>query len=849
VWGQINITSGSSITETFTALNGGATTMPTGWKVDQNTGTRTLGTYSGAATATGQTDGNGMPTNASAGIYKFQANNNQNEVAVGGLSSSSGSKSVNVYVALKNNAATTITSFNIGYGVEKYRNGTNAAGFSIQMYYSTNGTSWTSAGSSFLTSFAADANSSGFTPAPGTTVTVPATNLVISIVQNSVLYLAWNYSVTSGSTTSNAQALGIDDITIAAISCTTPGTPSSSTTPSTPSVCSGNSVVITGTGSSPSASTYTYWTAATGGSPITTSTTPPGTVASNNLTTPTTLAAGTWHYYVQGENGACISSSRQDVVVTINPFPGTANCATPSAACSGTSATITGANSSNATSYTYWDASTSGNQITTSTNPPGTVSSNNLTTPTTLIANSYTYYVQGENACGSSPARQSVMVTISDAPLTPTCSTPAAVCYGNTVTITGAGAGASASYTYWDALTGGTQITSGVSGGNLTTSSSLSAGAHDYFVQGEVGSCFSARQTVTVTINALPADPPAPVAATNPVCNSTTLSESPAPGGVTYYWQGTTNGGASPITSNNASANYTANTTGTNSYYLRAQDNTTLCWSPAGSAGALSVTIVTSIPSQPSFTSGATSLCQGVAPGTYAISAVSSAADYVWSLSSAGSSSILPNGATTNTTATVTWDAAFSGTATVSVVANNACGSSTAGTRNITVNPTLVPAVSITANPSGAICQGTNVSFTPSPTNGGTPSYQWSLNGGTPTIASSYSSATLANGDIIRCTMSSTATCASPSSANASVTMAVNSLPSSPPAPTAAANPACISTLLSESAPPGGITYFWQGTSNGGSSPSSANSTGSSYTANTAGTNTYYVRARDNTTL
>lgn len=43
---------------------------------------------------------------------------------------------------------------------------TELAGFRFQMYYSTDGANWTSAGADFLTSFAADANNNGFSPAP-----------------------------------------------------------------------------------------------------------------------------------------------------------------------------------------------------------------------------------------------------------------------------------------------------------------------------------------------------------------------------------------------------------------------------------------------------------------------------------------------------------------------------------------------------------------------------------------------------------------------------------------------------------------------------------------------------------
>jgi hypothetical protein len=83
------------------------------------------------------------------------------------------------------------------------------------MYYSTNGTTWTSAGANFLTSFAADADNNGFTPAPGSTIAVNS-QLVVSVPITTHLYLAWNYSVTTGTTTSNAQALGVDDVSVAA---------------------------------------------------------------------------------------------------------------------------------------------------------------------------------------------------------------------------------------------------------------------------------------------------------------------------------------------------------------------------------------------------------------------------------------------------------------------------------------------------------------------------------------------------------------------------------------------------------------------------------------------------------
>ncbi|HPK59660.1 MAG TPA: hypothetical protein PK592_02055, partial [Candidatus Cloacimonas sp.] len=188
---QINIQSGQTLTQDFDVLGTSATaTMPASWKVDKNTTVRLVGNYSAAVTATERTGGNNMSTTAGNGIYNYGAGpaDTATDRAVGFLSSGSATKSGNVYVQLSNNGSTTINSFAISYNVEKYRMGTNSAGFSIQMYYSTDGITWTSAGSSFLTSFPADATTNGYASAPGATIPVNAT-LSYSLSAGSSLYL------------------------------------------------------------------------------------------------------------------------------------------------------------------------------------------------------------------------------------------------------------------------------------------------------------------------------------------------------------------------------------------------------------------------------------------------------------------------------------------------------------------------------------------------------------------------------------------------------------------------------------------------------------------------------------
>lgn len=215
----VNIAPGSPVTQDFSIGTAATASLPADWRAETNKSVRTIGPYSSAVSATERSGGNNMTPSAGNGIYNFGAGDaaSATDRAVGFLSSSSATKSGNLYVKLDNSSGSPITSFTISYKVEKYRNGSNAAGFSIQLYYSTDGSSWTSAGGNFTTSFVADADNNGFASAPGATVTVSDKSLPVSVAAGGSLYLAWNYSVTSGSTTSNAQALGVDDISITAL--------------------------------------------------------------------------------------------------------------------------------------------------------------------------------------------------------------------------------------------------------------------------------------------------------------------------------------------------------------------------------------------------------------------------------------------------------------------------------------------------------------------------------------------------------------------------------------------------------------------------------------------------------
>jgi RHS repeat-associated protein len=141
------------------------------------------------------------------------------------------------------------------------------------------------------------------------------------------------------------------------------------------------------------------------------------------------------------------------------------------------------------------------------------------------------------------------------------------------------------------------------------------------------------------------------------------------------------------------------------------------------SSGSVGI-IVTALVGQVSAPSGTTSRCRGAGTSTYAASATS-ATSYTWS--------ITPVSAGTISAGTVTWSSSFSGTATITVIANGCNASTTTASTNVTVTP-WVGAVS---QPSGVAsrCFGSGTSaYTASATNA--TSYAWSL---TPTTAGTIS--------------------------------------------------------------------------------------------------------------
>jgi hypothetical protein len=96
----------------------------------------------------------------------------------------------------------------------------------------------------------------------------------------------------------------------------------------------------------------------------------------------------------------------------------------------------------------------------------------------------------------------------------------------------------------------------------------------------------------------------------------------------------------------------------------------------------------------------------------------------------------------------------------------------------VIVNPLLTPEV-IISTPAISVLSCQDVTFTPTPINGGiSPTYQWFVNGNPVSISPSFSTSTLINGDWISCLMTSSATCKStPTATSNTLIMSVSQLP------------------------------------------------------------------------
>ena len=143
---------------------------------------------------------------------------------------------------------------------------------------------------------------------------------------------------------------------------------------------------------------------------------------------------------------------------------------------------------------------------------------------------------------------------------------------------------------------------------------------------------------------------------------------------------------------------------------------------------------------------------------------------------------------------------------------------------------TIVASVAAISNDSdNKICAGQSVTFTATPTNGGTPTYQWQVNGSNVVGATSatYTTTTLANGDVVTCVMTSTLSGVIGSPCTS--TPITITYPGAPTATLSGDNTICA----------GQSTTFTATTTNAGTSPSFQFQVNGSNVGTASATNTY----------
>jgi RHS repeat-associated protein len=228
---------------------------------------------------------------------------------------------------------------------------------------------------------------------------------------------------------------------------------------------------------------------------------------------------------------------------------------------------------------------------------------------------------------------------------------------------------------YWQTSTTGTSTTNSTNTYSVTVTGTYYVRA--YNTAGSCWSAASASYSVSVTTSTTPT-PSTPIAG-EALCGPRQLYQNGTPPtGVTWYWQGTNSSGTSTV---NASAAYVASTSGT--YYLRARDNTSGCWSTTSTFVNIVVNETPATPSTPSVTTDACS-----SKTLSKVGAPPSGVSWYWQG--------INNEGTDYTSATATaatFTATVSGTYYLNARGTNGCWSSSASV-SVTVAPPATPASS-----------------------------------------------------------------------------------------------------------------------------------------------------------
>jgi hypothetical protein len=484
-----------------------------------------------------------------------------------------------------------------------------------------------------------------------------------------------------------------------------------------------------------------------------------------NARTLTFTSAGTYRFdvYAKGCNG---TTSCKRITIVVSDNANTAPTAITSSAgntlCNGTSTTLTatGGSQGSGASYQWYTGSCGGTLF-------ATTSSNTVTVAPT-VGTTYFVRLTGGSTCPNTTTCATLAVAVQNAIANNTISGNQSICSGaSPATLTGSTpTGGSGSYIYsWEVST-----TSGASGFSAIGSSNsidYSPGAltqNTWFRRTVTsGTCTTPNESnvIQVTVTPTVGTPTAITiaAGSEPSCQltsagTTTSYATTASNSTSFNWS-LSNGSAGSINSAGVM-------TWTNGFSGSVDIRVTANGCNGPSAMVTRTVNIAPTVGTPTFTAGATSLCTG-ATETYTATASNGTVTYSI-VGGTGASINSTTGEVSSVTGNFTVRASAAG-----------CNGPVTADRVITVTAVTTPSVSISANPGTSICGGTSVTFTATPTNGGgSPTYQWKLNGSNVgSGGTTYTNASLANGDVVSVELTSNALCPSTPTATDSKTMTV----------------------------------------------------------------------------
>lgn len=447
-------------------------------------------------------------------------------------------------------------------------------------------------------------------------------------------------------------------------------TVTTNTAPSTPGTITGNATVCSGTA-------QTYSVTAVAGATSYSWTMPSGWTGSSTTNSINTTSGTTSGNISITATNTCGTSIAATKAITVNTIPATPGTISGSATICSNSVNIYSITAvAGATSYTW----------TLPSGWTGTSTTNSIST--TASSTSGNISVTANNSCGASNLK-TLAITVNTVPSTPSSIIgQASVCAGTTNLQYNIASVPGATYYTWTLPSGWTGnsttniislVTSGSSSGNIVVTANNICGT-------------SSPSNLAVTVDTVPAAPDS-ISGSTSVCSgiSQTYNIIAIPGATNYNWTlpsgwaGSSNSNSITTTTGLSGGNITV--TATNS-----------CGTSSPTILAISISGSGNVPAAPTSVTGNDTVCAGTTQ-IYIADSVSGASNYSWTL---------PVGWTgTSTTNNINVVVGSTG-GSISVTANNSCGSSAASNISINVNPMPNNTVTINNNIITAIQTGAN---------------------------------------------------------------------------------------------------------------------------------------------